>query len=82
MKIAATEGYEQLNRYGRLAETQKAHRPWALMYLTPRKKKAKTGSNYTDSIINISWDEIARIIEKSIPKPPETPSKSWYAAHH
>ncbi len=82
VKIAATEGYEQLNRYGRLAETQKAHRPWALMYLTPRKKKAKTGSNYTDSIINTSWDEIARIIEKSIPKPPETPNKSWYAANH
>ena len=52
------------------------------LYLTPRKKKAKTGSNYTDSIINISWDEIARIIEKSIPKPPETPNKSWYAANH
>ena len=82
VKIGATEGYEQLNRYGRLAETQKAHRPWALIYLTPGKKEAKTGNNYTDSIISFSWDEIARIIEKSIPTAPETPSQSWYAANH
>ena len=82
VKIGATEGYEQLNRYGRLAETQKAHRPWALIYLTPGKKEAKTGNNYTDSIISFSWDEIAKIIEKSIPTAPETPSQSWYAANH
>lgn len=82
VKISATEGKEQLNRYGRLAETQKAYRPWALIYLTPKKKESKTGDSYTDSIINMSWDEIARIIDKSIPEPPETPSQSWYAANH
>ena len=81
-KIGASEGFEQLNRYGRLAETQKAHRHWALIYLTPGKKEAKTGGNYTNNIISISWEDIARIIEKAIPKPPETPSQSWYAANH
>lgn len=82
VKIGATEGKEQLERYGRLAETLNGHRPWALIYLTPGKKDAKTGGEYTDNIINISWKEIAIMIEKSINKTPDAPTQSWYAANH
>ena len=38
--------------------------------------------NIINDIINISWKEIAVMIEKSINKTPETPSQSWYAANH
>ena len=82
VKIGATEGKEQLERYGMLAETLNGHRPWSLIYLTPGKKDAKTGGKYTNNIINISWKEIAVMIEKSIHKPTEITSQSWYAANH
>lgn len=81
VKIGATEGKEQLERYGMLAETLNGHRPWSLIYLTPGKKDAKTGGKYTNNIINISWKEIAVMIEKSIHKPTEITSQSWYAAN-
>lgn len=82
VKIGAIEGNEQLSRYARLAQTQKGQRPWAIIYLTPRKKMAKTAGDYADSIVNLSWVEMAGIIENSMPNAPETPSKSWYAANH
>lgn len=82
VKIGAIEGNEQLTRYARLAQTQKGQRPWAIIYLTPTGKIAKTAGEYMEKIINLSWSEMAKFIEKSISITPDTPSKSWYAANH
>lgn len=82
VKIGAIEGNEQLSRYAHLAQTQKGQRPWTIIYLTPTGKIAKTGGEYMENIINLSWEEMARIIEKSISLSHDTPSKSWYAANH
>ena len=82
VKIGAIEGNEQLIRYARLAQTQKGQRPWAIIYLTPTGKIAKTAGEYMEKIINLSWSEMAKFIEKSISITHDTPSKSWYAANH
>ena len=82
VKIGAPEGVEQLNRYAAIAKTVAGQRPWAIIYLTPKGKIAKTGGFYSEYIVPMSWKEIARMIEKVIAATPELQINSWQAANH
>lgn len=82
VKIGASEGREQLSRYGKLAQTMAGQRPWAIIYLTPERKEAKTGSLFSDHIFPLSWKKIAQMIEQAIPEAPELPASTCYAARH
>ena len=82
VKIGAPEGVEQLNRYAAIAKTVAGQRPWAIIYLTPKKKEATTGGCYSERIVNMSWKEIARMIEKIIAQTSKLQTKSWLAVNH
>lgn len=82
VKIGAPEGVEQLSRYAQLAKTMAGKRPWAIIYLTPKKKETKTGGDYSDHIITMSWRETARMIEGLSSDASKSSAVGWNAASH
>lgn len=82
VKIGAFEGVDQLNRYGSTAESVAGRRPWAMVYLTPGGGGAKTGSNYADRILPLSWKEMAGMIDRVAMSTPMSSASSWHAANH
>lgn len=65
VKIDAQEGINQLQRYGDLAKMQAGYRPWAIIFLTPDGRAAKTAGQYLAKILPISWSNLSQLIEKS-----------------
>lgn len=66
VKIDAQEGINQLQRYGDLAKMQAGNRPWAIVFLTPDGRLAKTAGPYLANIFPISWGSLSQLIEKSL----------------
>ncbi len=59
VKIDALEGDEQLNRYGRLAESQASDRPWAILFLTVNGRDSSTAKEYAAKVCPLSWHDFS-----------------------
>jgi len=66
VKIGAQEGMDQLRRYGDLAKIQAGDRPWAILFLTPDGRDAKTAGGYLKKTYSMSWKNLSQIIAKSL----------------
>lgn len=66
VKINATEGERQMERYGEIAEKQAGNRPWAMVFLTKRGSKPTTAGIYESKVIPLSWEKIASIFRKAL----------------
>lgn len=66
VKIGACEGKDQLKRYGDISKQLAGNRPWTLVFLTPRGLKSTTAGSHVDSVLPISWRQLAFSIGQSI----------------
>lgn len=70
VKIDASEGVDQLSRYGALCEQRAASRPssylWAILFLTPKRSTPKTAGNYAHKIHSVSWLQVAQWLSRAL----------------
>jgi len=60
VKVFAGETNNQLERYLQIAETKAGNRPWGIIYLTPRGKKA---SIQHEKLLPLSWNDVAEVFQ-------------------
>jgi hypothetical protein len=61
VKVFAGETNNQLERYLQIAKTKAGNRPWGIIYLTPRGKKA---SIQHEKLLPLSWNDVAEVFQR------------------
>lgn len=66
VKIDALEGVKQLERYGRLADSQASDRPWAVLFLTVDGRPSETAGEYAAKVFPLSWHDFSSLCMTSL----------------
>jgi hypothetical protein len=66
VKIDATEGPWQLERYGDISSILAGSRPWAIVFLTPEGRPATSAGKHEGMVVPISWRTLSKTIQKTL----------------
>lgn len=66
VKIDATEGREQLLRYGDVGLARAKGRPWGIVFLTPKGAISHTAAHYTDRVTLLPWGNLSSVLARSL----------------
>ena len=66
VKIDATEGKMQMERYGDIAMQLAGRRPWALVFLTPYGGESCEAGKHKDRVLPMSWHQLAFSVAQSV----------------
>lgn len=80
VKIQASEGEQQLARYGDIAAKRAGSKPWGMIYLTTRGNQSKSAGKWIDKVIPMSWQQLAHILTNALPKKKETEAHAMVTA--
>jgi hypothetical protein len=75
IKINATEGEQQLQRYAEIAQRKAGLRDWAVVYLTRHGNLPETYQS--ENFIGLSWRSIAHMLSKYVNNQPNPTKTTW-----